>query len=119
MTQGLAEPLAGMAIHELINEAHLDIKKDRRTEPRYPFFRQVAIHPQGAAPCIGFTREISARGIGLLHNIELTPGEVVLVIPNKPGYSIRVRTRIIWCEPCGTGWYLSGGQFVGAADMGA
>ncbi len=108
-------PRSGMGIHELVVEAHQDVRKDRRTETRYPFFRQIVLQVPAGTPCVAFTREISTVGVGLFHNLQLTPGEVEISIPSKKGYSIRVRTRILWCQPCGEGWYLSGGQFVGTA----
>ncbi len=106
---------SGMGIHELVVEAHQDVRKDRRAETRYPLFRQIRLQVGGGEPCVAFTREISTVGVGLLHNLQLTPGEVELSIPSKKGYSIRVRTKILWCQPCGEGWYISGGQFVGTA----
>lgn len=111
-------PRAGMGIHELVVEAHQEVGKDRRAETRYPFFRQIAMQVAGGPTCVAFSREISALGIGLLHDVSLAPGEVELSIPSRRGYSIRVRTRILWCQPCGEGWYISGGQFVGTAFVG-
>src|SRR5262249_21490254 len=96
-------------------EAHQDNMRDRRAEQRYPLFRPVVM--RGHVDCVAFSREISAGGIGLLHNVELSPGEVELAIPTKNGSSIRVRTRILWCQPCGEGWYISGGQFMGIASV--
>jgi hypothetical protein len=110
----LDTPQAGMAIHELILEAHQDNLRDRRTAARYPFFRRVSIRSK--FPVVAFSREISTVGVGLLHNVELTPGEVEVSIPSRRGYAIRVRTRIVWCQPCGEGWYISGGQFMGVAS---
>jgi hypothetical protein len=115
MEQLAETPRAGMAIHELILEAHQDNLRDRRSAARYPFFRRVAIRSEGS-PIVAFSREISTVGIGLLHNTELPPGEIEIAIPSKRGHSVRVRTRIVWCQPCGDGWYISGGQFVGVAS---
>lgn len=107
-----------MGIHELVVEAHQDVRKDRRAETRYPFFRRISLQVPGGPACVAFSREISAVGIGLLHNVQLAPGEVELSIPSRKGYSIRVRTKILWSQPCGEGWYISGGQFVGTAFVG-
>lgn len=116
MSHGVKDhPRAGMGIHELVVEAHQDVRKDRRAETRYPFFRQIVLEAPDGQPCVAFSREISAVGIGLFHNVQLTTGDVELSIPSKRGYSIRVRTRILWCQPCGEGWFISGGQFVGTA----
>ena len=109
---------AGMAIHQLIVEAHLENNHDRRHELRYPFFRRVSVHTADGRRYSAFTREISASGVGLIHNMELLSGEVELTIPSERGCSIRVRTRIVWCQSCGEGWYLSGGKFVGIAGIG-
>jgi hypothetical protein len=116
MTVHMQEPSAGMAIHELVQEAHQDDQHERRTTVRFPFFRQVTLKLPGGIRATAFSREISAEGIGMLHDVELPPGVVELTIPSKRGPAIRVRTRILWCHPCGHGWYTSGGQFVGIAS---
>lgn len=105
----------GMGIHELVVEAHQEVRKDRRAETRYPFFRPIGLQVPGGPTCVAFSREISTVGIGLLHNMPLVPGDVELTIPSKKGYSIRVRTKVLWCQSCGEGWYISGGQFTGTA----
>ncbi len=118
MAHSTQEPAhVGMAIHELILEAHDDGKKDRRSDVRYPFFRPVSIH-MGRKNCSAFSREISASGIGLLHDFELTPGEIEVAVPSKKGHVVCIRTRLIWCRPCGEGWYISGGQFLGISRVG-
>ena len=110
------QPRAGMGIHELVVEAHQDVSKDRRAEPRYPFFRQLKWHAAAASGVI-FSREISTIGIGLFHNVPLEPGEIEVSIPSRRGYSIHTRIKVLWCQPCGEGWYLSGGQFAGKATV--
>ncbi len=112
------QPLqAGMAIHELIVEAHHEYVKDRRSEARYPFFRPVSLEIEPGSRYSAFTREISAQGIGLLHNFEIAPSEVELYIPHRKGSVIRVRTRLIWCQQRGDGWFTSGGVFAGVATL--
>jgi hypothetical protein len=110
-------PQSGMAIHELIVDAHHDHLKDRRSESRCPFFRPVSVQTEPGTRFSAFTREISATGIGLLHNFELPLGEVELSIPHRRQHVIRVRTRILWCQDCGEGWFISGGQFIGVARL--
>ena len=66
----------------------------------------------------GFSREISETGIGLLHNAELRNSEVEVTIPTEQGYSVQIRTEIVWCTPCGEGWYISGGRFLGITRIG-
>jgi hypothetical protein len=64
-----------------------------------------------------FTRDISSFGVGLIHNMELVPGEYDVRISSALGYWVRVRTRIEWCQSAGEGWYISGGVFVGTAAV--
>ena len=108
----------GEAIRQFINEAQAALRSDRRDQVRYPFFRPVSIELADGHQYSAFTREISETGIGLIHNIDLNDREVEISIPGEGGYSIRVRTRIVWCQACGEGWFISGGQFVGIASIG-
>ena len=107
----------GKAIYELVAEAQ-DNEQHARRSNRYPFFRPVSIQTEGGYYFSAFSRDISALDIGLLHNFELKPGEVGIAVSSERGYSVPVRTRIIWCRPCGEGWYISGGEFVGIAPHG-
>jgi hypothetical protein len=107
----------GKAIYQLIVEAQSKENKDRRREVRYAFFRPVSIETDDGKRYSAFSREIAASGIGLIHNIDLPAGEVGITISSEGGYSIRVRTKIVWCQPCGEGWFISGGHFAGIASV--
>lgn len=107
----------GKAIYQLIVEAQNEENKDRRRDVRYAFFRPVSIELDDGHRFTAFSREISASGIGLIHNLELPQGEVEISVSSEQGYAIRVRTQIMWCTPCGEGWYISGGKFVGIASV--
>jgi len=99
-------------VHKILSEARANAKKEMRDDVRYPYFRPVTIDI-GKFRLSGFSREVSERGIGLLHNMVLALGEVEVTISTEEGYSVQVRTQIGWCNPCGEGWYISGGTFVG------
>jgi hypothetical protein len=94
---------------------------ERRSEHRVPFFRPVLIgldgekHPHFSA----FTRDLSARGIGLLHIMPLACGEVVVRVPSPSGAPIDLRAYIDRCDDCGEGWYMSGGQLLDVIDPGS
>ncbi len=119
MVTGLREAIpSGRAIYQLVLEAQNKHERDRRCEVRFPLFRPVSILVEDGRRYSAFSREISAYGIGLIHEFELEPKEVELMISSDQGFSIRVRTRIVWCEPCGEGWYISGGKFMGIAGVG-
>jgi hypothetical protein len=113
----IQESSAGKAIYQLIVEARSKENKDRRCDVRHAFFRPVSIEVDDGHQYSAFSREISASGIGLIHNVELPDGDVEITISSEQGYSIRVRINIMWCQPCGEGWYISGGKFVGIAAI--
>ncbi|MEX0678682.1 MAG: PilZ domain-containing protein [Pirellulales bacterium] len=108
----------GKAIYQLIVEAKAALKTDRRADVRYAFFRPISIEMDDGHKYSAFTREISDTGIGLIHNMDLNEGEVEITIRSDCGYSIRIRTQIVWCADCGEGWFISGGRFVGIASIG-
>ncbi|REK09104.1 MAG: PilZ domain-containing protein [Planctomycetota bacterium] len=108
----------GKAIYQLIVEAKAALRADRRSDVRYAFFRPVSLEMDDGHRYSAFTREISETGIGLIHNMDLPEGEVEISVRSDGGYSIRVRTRIVWCRACGEGWYISGGRFNGIASIG-
>jgi len=107
----------GKAIYQLIVEAQSKENKDRRRDVRYAFFRPVSIQLDDGHQYSAFSREISSTGIGLIHNVDLPDRDVDITISSEQGYSIRVRTTIVWCQPCGEGWYISGGKFAGIASV--
>jgi hypothetical protein len=102
----------GNALHPLLVEARANDKREDRWGIRYPFFRAVSIAMDCGHQYSAFSRDISASGIGLLHNVDLPTGDVDIHITSGRGYAVRVRTRISWCQSCGEGWFISGGQFV-------
>ena len=38
--------------------------------------------------------------------------ELVVAIPRKAGGNLQLRGKVMWCQPCGEGWYLSGVRFL-------
>ncbi len=108
----------GKAIYQLIVEAQIDAAHDRRLDTRLPFFRPVSIKTPEGNQYSAFSREISASGIGLIHNVQLDDGKVELIIPTRQEQWIHVEATILWCESCGEGWYVSGGQFDGIPHNG-
>ena len=104
---------AKKVVDRLLRDARRDMP-DRRREERHPFFRPVSISLRNAEveKLSAFSREISASGIGLLHNLEVKPGETVITIYNGNANPVYMRARIVWCKPAGEGWYLSAAQFI-------
>jgi hypothetical protein len=102
----------GNAIHSLLVEAQGNDKREARWGLRYPFFRNVSIRTAAGTSYSAFSRDISASGIGLLHNMELPRCEVEISTTSGRGYSLKVRVQITRCQFCSEGWYTSGGQFL-------
>jgi hypothetical protein len=100
----------GTAVYEILREARAGQKREYREKVRYSFFRPVTINV-GTKSFSAFSREVSECGIGLLHSTELQPGLVEVTIPTEQGYSVRIRTNLLWCHAAGEGWYISGGEF--------
>jgi hypothetical protein len=96
-------------MYRLVLQAETDFNNDRRSEPRFPFFRPVSVRVDGRS-FSAFTREISTSAIGLLHNMELPVKEVEILVA---GQRQVLRACIERCESCGEGWYISGCTIVG------
>lgn len=107
----------GSEVYQILREARAGAKRETRIEDRYPFFRPVTIE-FGEARMSGFCREVSERGIGLLHFFDLASAEVSVTIRTEQGYQVQARVRIAWCTPCGEGAYISGGEFIGISRVG-
>ena len=101
------------AIEALYSMARTNDLDNRRFAARYPFFQSVIVSnaDDSVHQFSAFSRDISATGIGLLHNQPLDLGFVYLRIENTSGVSILPAT-IAWCNPAGHGWYMSGAQFI-------
>jgi hypothetical protein len=104
-------------LHEIVRVFLSEAREgaaERRADKRESFFQPITLvledDPRRRYSC--FSRDISATGIGLLHCMALEAGEVVLTIPNKSQGNVRIRSKIVWCRPCGEGWFLSGARFV-------
>jgi hypothetical protein len=97
-----------LLLEELMRIAESDFQNERRTEARLPFFRGVSIVVDGYR-FSGFLREISLSSVGLLHNMELPLKEVKITVSGqREGFHV----AIVRCQPCGEGWYLSGGKVI-------
>ena len=102
----------------LVAEVQDEMPLDRRHSTRRPYFRPVTILVDKDTEPIrpAFVRDISAEGIGLVHNVALQPGKVTVRINRPGGQWVPLRVYITWCNSCGEGWYVSGGPFLGVAE---
>ena len=102
---------------ELLLEDARKASRRQREKLREPFFSPVRLcfDDYEEQTFTAFTRDISSKGIGLLHCMKIMPGELTVIARMRDGHEIRLRTDIAWCLNCGEGWYISGGEFVGVA----
>jgi hypothetical protein len=102
-----------VTIRRLLDEAK-DAAGERRADSREPFFSPVTLTfpAEGQRQFSCFSRDISPSGIGLLHYMPVKPAAVVVTMPSKSRGNVRIRSQIMWCRPCGEGWYVSGARFL-------
>ena len=96
-------------VERLIEHAKDEAQKDDRAQPRYPLFQPVTLR-RGLQCLSAFSRDISERGIGLLHDMPIG-GEYTIAIRDGFGRDYELAGEVLWCRPCGQGWYISGVQF--------
>jgi hypothetical protein len=104
-------------VYELLADAR-EAAEEQRKEKRQPFFGPaiVVVEESGERRSYSsFCRDISPTGIGLLHNMELKTGEVVVKVVRKSGTEVCFRSVLLWCRPCGKGWFVSGARFLDLA----
>lgn len=102
-------------IERLLRES-LDKKlRSPRAQPRQAFVRPVTVYI-GRDPgelLRAFSQDLSQEGIGLITDVAWEAGRVAtLEIHSLFGPPVRLRAEVRWCEPFGTGWYISGWHFL-------
>lgn len=99
-------------IVDLLCKAQAENQIERRQIERHPFFYPVSIAPAEADQIYSaFSRDISATGMGFLHNMPLGLGHVNVTIHSDGAPEAALSGEIVWCKPCGEGWYTSGMRF--------
>ena len=101
-------------LQELLDE-QVEVVHERRSVERKPFVRPAKIltgrdRDQSHDGC---TKDITARGIGILMRAEMKPSSrATLIIHGVKSVDVAVEAEVRWCEPFGKGWYLTGWRFV-------
>ncbi|MFN0019060.1 MAG: PilZ domain-containing protein [Pirellulaceae bacterium] len=96
-------------IERLLEMAKDQVAQDSRTEPRIPLFQPVMLH-RGTQFLSAFSRDVSEAGIGLLHDMPIG-GEYTITVQDATGREYDLTGAVLWCRPCGQGWYISGVRF--------
>jgi len=105
-------------LRPIFREARDEDSRENPRSARLPFFHPLVVTIGDGCRQSAFSRDLSANSIGLLHNFTLPLEEVGISIATGRGYSVKVRVRILWCRPCGEGWYVSGGTFTSIPAIG-
>jgi hypothetical protein len=114
MPTSAQKPNLAETVCELLVDAR-EAAEERRKEKREPFFgpASVVVDEAGERRSYScFCRDLSPSGIGLLHNMELKTGEIVVKVLRKSGAGVCFRSELLWCRPCGEGWFVSGARFL-------
>jgi hypothetical protein len=101
-------------VNDLLTASRSGSGAERRIGERYPFFAPVSIMPYDAPQqrWSAFSRDMSADGIGLLHNMPIERGSICELSISQAGIHFRRRSEVMWCTAAGEGWYLTGWRFV-------
>lgn len=110
-------PNAGLSqIEQLVNEARVaDVGAERRVEQRYTYFRPLSVvfeDDRRVKSVSAFSRDVSLSGIGLLLATPIERTHCTLRVSDHGGTNVEVPAEVMWCRPCGEGWYLAGARFV-------
>jgi len=88
-------------------------REERPSHKRTPCFRQLTLYTDdGRGPIPAVLRDVSEKGVGLVHEVPLELGEVMLRIPVGEGRTVCARVNLAWCRAAMKHCYISGGPFV-------
>lgn len=108
-------------VQALLNEDQLFSLSERRINSRKNFVRPVklALVCKPTQVLSGFTRDLSDRGVGLIHRFEVERGMEALITINRLwDEPIFIRCRACWCCKSENGWYQSGWEIVSVESPG-
>jgi len=102
-------------VEGLLKENESELLADRRSVRRTPFTRPVQMAAGRDRDKLhdGFTRDISAVGVGIISGVQWPDRTVAqLTIHSTKGKPLVVEAEARWTQPYGNGWFLTGWAFV-------
>ena len=98
-------------VNQIIRE-EVVAAQERRSAHRTSLVRPVLV--EIGDECLhGFSKNISAKGIGVIMTESLRVGRVAnLTIHSLKDQRIAFRSELRWCEPFGDGWFQMGWNFL-------
>ena len=84
-------------VDRLLKEPREAAAREARGEPRQPFFRPVSLSLRNGPveELSAFTREISASGVGLLHNAPVPSGETVITLLSDDNFNSFLQRTVL------------------------
>src|SRR5262245_52969960 len=109
-----AAKLSESELKALLASSREGDEAERRVDQRFPFFAPVTLRPAGAIdrPQTAYARELSQGGIGLLNYLPFQVGQVFQITIQNEEFNWQKRCEVVWCQPAGDGWFLSGCRFI-------
>ena len=100
------------AVDQIVRE-EVVAAQERRTAHRTPLVRPVLVQVGDGERLHSCSKNISAKGIGLIMTKPLPVGTVAnLTIHSLKDQPIVIRSELRWCEPFGHGWFAMGWNFL-------
>jgi anti-sigma regulatory factor (Ser/Thr protein kinase) len=82
------------------------VAEDRRAHPRFVYTERIAIRGESSrGPRAGYARDLSRGGISFVTTAPLLPEGCVLELPAAGDHPLRVRARVLRCDPILEGFY--------------
>ncbi len=111
-TQNRSESDLTFLIDRIVRE-EVVAAQERRSAHRTSLVRPVLVR-MGNGECLdSFSKNISAKGIGLIMAKSLPAGTVAsLTVHSLKEKPIAIHSELRWCEPFGENWFASGWNFI-------
>ena len=103
-------------VGRLIRESRFT-SSNKRQHVRHAFVYPVVIYQHTRAEGLAFSRDLSAGGIGLIQARPIDTGTVANLEIRATGAPVFVRSEVRWCRAYGSGWHLTGWQFITLSDL--
>ncbi len=103
-------------IRRLLKEA-IKSEHERRAEARHPFVYPVSIHRPNEPIDLGFSRDLSLKGIGLILSRPWEPGSVGDLEIQSKADPVCIKSEVRWSREYGDGWHLVGWRFMSLVTL--
>ena len=109
-----AKPDIQRAVDSILKEDSNFDRNENRSAHRQNLVRPVQMEIREPAETVaGFSRNVSATGIGIITNQPINDKAIALLkIGGLSNNDLSILSECRWCKPYGSGWYMSGWQFI-------